>query len=94
MTPPHTFKFSFLLVTMLSDPAAYFMAYDALTHSGGASPSRFNSQYCDNFTNQTDPGGLLANDLKALFLGAVRLTTPIDSPGPRSLVEPPLMVRM
>lgn len=80
---------------MLIDPAAYYLAYDALTHAGPASPSRFPADgvYCDYFTNSTEIT-LVPEDVEAVVLAALRLFTAIDSPGARSLVEPPLMVRV
>lgn len=39
---------------MLFDPAAFALAYDALTHDGPASPARFNAtKYCSGFANNT-----------------------------------------
>lgn len=78
---------------MLTDPAVYFLVYDALTHTGGASAARFNRFYCNYFTNQTLLTGYAPEFLKATALDLIRLTTPVDSPGSRSLVEPPLKVR-
>lgn len=79
------------LVTILSDPAAYYLAYDALTHSGPASPARFNHKFCNYFTNNT----LLTYSptiAKNIVIGALRIFTGVDSPGGRSLVESPLKV--
>ncbi|KAF8313460.1 alpha/beta-hydrolase [Clavulina sp. PMI_390] len=75
---------------MLIDPAAYALAYDALTHDGPASPARFDNKYCNSFANGTLFGEALAQTIEDVALGSVRLFTPIDSVGPRSLVEPPL----
>lgn len=77
---------------MLSDPAVYFLAYDALIHPGGASPSRFETKYCNAFANKTTLH-MYAKNLEGFLVAALRLFGPIDSPGARSLIEPPLMVR-
>lgn len=81
-------------VTALIDPAFYYLTYDALTHPGGASTSHFDIRYCNYFTNQTALTGYSPNILETTVAGLLRLTTPIDSPGPRSLVEPSLKVQL
>lgn len=78
---------------MLNDPAVYYLAYDALTHAGPASPSRFNKDYCSGLLNSTQLTFAPLN-LLAYLLANLRLFSPIASPGPRAMVEPPLMVSL
>lgn len=82
---------------MLTDAAAYYLAYDALTHPGPASATRFQAalagyNYCSSFANQTALSAQSeASSIKGDYIAAIGIFTPFG-PQARAYQEPPLMV--
>lgn len=75
---------------MVVDTAAYYLAYDALTHDGPASMSRFNKASCIGLQNNTMLHPKLAvGSAKSMALDLYRLFT--HAQGDVS-VEPPIKV--
>lgn len=75
---------------MVVDPVAYHLAYDALTHSGPASVSRFDKSFCTGLKNNT----LLSLDGQVAFdAGVADDLTRLSAPAPGDVSEePPLKV--
>lgn len=82
---------------MIADSAAYFLAYDALSHAGPASVDRFraamaSNDYCNAFANKTSTSfDSAVNSLQNTVTALLGFFTPLG-PKVRALKEPPLRV--